>query len=176
MKHLDKYQDLYERVPHENYIILDYSIVPFFAKYKPILVAALSFVMTEYLEKINFVPRIAEKVSGHVPRKYLTSEERQFILNIHDSCFYCKAKTCPCMDHVIPFHFIYRTEIFNIVPACIRCNSIKSDKLPTQQIFNGVKERNTKLTLTEDYTEDWYQKLYESCMTSYQGSRPPFSP
>jgi hypothetical protein len=32
--HLDRQQDLYERVLHEDYIILDYSIVPFFAKYR----------------------------------------------------------------------------------------------------------------------------------------------
>jgi hypothetical protein len=50
-----------------DYIILDYFIVPFFEKYKGILIAALNFMITRYLEKINFVPRIAEKVSGSIP-------------------------------------------------------------------------------------------------------------
>ena len=45
--------------------------------------------ITRYLEKINFVPRIAEKVSGNIPRTYLTDEEKQIILKIHESCFYC---------------------------------------------------------------------------------------
>jgi hypothetical protein len=175
--HLDKHQDLYERVLHEDYIILDYCIVPFFKKYKGIFIAALNFMITRYLEKINFVPRIAEKVSGSIPRTYLTSQEKQIILEIHDSCFYCNAKVLTYyMDHVIPFNFICQTEVFNVVPACINCNSRKSDRLPTQEIFNRVIERNRKLTLREDYTEDWYRKLYESCMTSYQGNRLPFSP
>lgn len=38
-----------------------------------------------------------------------------------------------------------------------------------QEIFNTVKERNRKMTLRADYTEEWYQKLYESCITSYHG-------
>jgi hypothetical protein len=153
--HLDKHQDLYERVLHRDYIILDYYIITFFKKYKGILIAALNFMITRYLEKINFVPRIAEKVSGNIPRTLLTSEEKRIILNMHDSCFYCNGKALSYyMDHVIPFNFIYQTEIFNIIPACINCNSRKSDRLPTQEIFNRVKERNSKFTLRGDYTED----------------------
>jgi 5-methylcytosine-specific restriction endonuclease McrA len=175
--HLDRRQDLYERVLHKDYIILHYCIIPFFKKYKGILISALNFMITRYLEKINFVPRIAEKVSGSIPRTYLTSKEMQIILKIHNSCFYCNAKALTYyMDHVIPFNFIYQTEVFNIVPACINCNSRKSDRLPTQEIFNRVIQRNRNLTLRDDYTNDWYQKLYESCMISYQGSRLPFSP
>jgi len=74
--HLDRQQDLYERVLHEDYIILNYSIVPFFAKYRSILIAALNFMITRYLEKINFVPGVAEKVSGNIPRTYLTNQEK----------------------------------------------------------------------------------------------------
>jgi 5-methylcytosine-specific restriction endonuclease McrA len=98
------------------------------------------------------------------------------MLKIHDSCFYCNAKALTYyMDHMIPFNFIYQTEVFNVVPACINCNSRKSDRLATQEIFNRVIERNRKLTLREGY-KDWYQKLDETCMTSYQGNRLPFSP
>jgi hypothetical protein len=80
---------------HKDYIILDYSIVPFFAKYRSILLAALNFMITRHLEKINFVPRIAEKVSGNIPRTYpiTTNEEKQTTLKMHDSCFYCNART-----------------------------------------------------------------------------------
>ena len=133
--------------------------------------------ITRYLEKINFVPRIAEKVSGSIPRTYLTNEEKQTIFTMNNSCFYCNASAANYyMDHVVPFNFIYQTEIFNIVPACINCNSKKSDRLPTQEIFSNVKERNRNLILRGDYTEDWYQKLYESCVVSYHGTRPYFSP
>jgi hypothetical protein len=179
LKHLDKQNELYERVLHEDSIIVDYSIVPFFAIHREILIAALNFMITKYLENINFVPRIAEKVSGNIPRKYLTNEEEQVIFKMHDSCFYCNARIAPYqmkMDHVIPFNFIYQTEIFNIVPSCNNCNSRKSDILPIQEIFDKVKERNRRLTLSADYTEDWYQKLYESCIASYHGTRKYFIP
>jgi hypothetical protein len=39
--HLDRQRDLYERVLHEDYII-----VHFFARYKAILIAALNFMIT----------------------------------------------------------------------------------------------------------------------------------
>ena len=72
---------------------------------------------------------------------------------MHDSCFYCNANALSYyMDHVVPFNFIYQTEIFNIVLACINCNSKKSDRLPTKKIFDRVKDRNNKLTLRNDYT------------------------
>jgi hypothetical protein len=61
--HLDKHQDLYERVLHEDYIILDYCIIPFFKKYKGILIAALNYMISRYLERTTIVPRIAEKAS-----------------------------------------------------------------------------------------------------------------
>lgn len=177
LRHLDKQKDLYEIVSHENYILVDYGIVPFFARYREIIIAALNFMIIRYLEKINFVPRIAEKVSGEIPRTYLTNEERQIILKMNNSCFYCNTRTANYqMDHVIPFNFIYQTEIFNIVPACFNCNSRKSDRLPTQEIFNNVKRRNRKLVLREDYKEDWYQKLFESCVASYQGTNSYFFP
>ena len=44
--HLDRQRDLYERVLHEDYIIVDYIIVHFFARYKAILIAALNFMIT----------------------------------------------------------------------------------------------------------------------------------
>ena len=62
--------------------------------------------ITRYLEKINFAPRIAEKVSGSFPRACLTDEQKRIVLKKHDSCFYCgkKLSNRDChMDHVIPF-------------------------------------------------------------------------
>ena len=112
-------------MPKENYILVDHMLVNFFRKYREILLAALNYTITRYLEKLNFVPRIAEKISGNIPRSYPTEEERQIILKINNLCFYCKKNPGICMDHVIPFNFLFQTEIFNIVPACKGCNSTK---------------------------------------------------
>lgn len=79
------------------------------------------------------------------------------------------------MDHVIPFNFIFQTELFNIVPACRECNNVKSDRLPIKDVFDMGKERNKRLLLRDDYTDDWYQKLYDSCVTNYHRDKSFFS-
>jgi hypothetical protein len=76
------------------------------------------------------------------------------------------------MDHVISFNYLYQTEMFNIVLAYSICNSSKNDRLPIQESFDKVKIRNRNLPLKKDYTEEWYQKLYDTCVTSYHGNRP----
>ena len=58
------------------------------------------------------------------------------------------------MDHDIPFKHLYQTEIFNIVPACNTCNSSKNDRLPILEMFNRVLNRNKKLALRKDYTDE----------------------
>ena len=174
--HLDAQNDLYTRISGEDSIWMNFSLVSFFRKYKDILIPATNFMITRYLEKINFIPRVAEKVSGYIPRDDLAKEEWIILTKIDPLCFYCKKKPGIRKDHVIPFNYIFQTEIFNIVPACAQCNSIKSDKLPTKDFFNKVKDRNKTLKLRTDYTEDWYQKLYETCITSYHGTRPYFMP
>ncbi len=174
--HLDPVGDLYRRNESNNSITIDKSLIDFFKNHRGILLSALNFMITRYLEKINFVPRIAEKVTGSIPRTHLNNKEKTILLELHDSCFYCKNKSDKGyhMDHVIPFNYLYQTEIFNIVPACNTCNSSKNDRLPTPEIFNKVISRNNKLNLRKDYTDEWYRKLYDTCLESYHGSRPIF--
>lgn len=173
---LDRYQDLYTIVPSTDNILMNINIVTFFAKFRTILIPALNYTITRYLERINFAPRIAEKISGYIPRDGLTLPKKNIILSMHNECFYCH-NICNDydMDHVIPFHYIYQTELFNIVPACAGCNSAKSDDLPSQELFEEVKERNKKLQsqdlLRRNYSDDRYQELYDSCLNDFHGSR-----
>jgi 5-methylcytosine-specific restriction endonuclease McrA len=166
--HLDPIGDLYNRNERSDSITVDIYLVDFFKNHKGILLAALNFMITRYLEKINFVPRIAEKVAGSIPRTHLNSKEKAILLGMHDTCFYCQAKSQKGyhMDHVIQFNYLYQTEIFNIVPACNSCNSSKNDRLPITEIFERVIERNKKLILRKDYTNEWYLKLYGACIDS----------
>lgn len=177
--HLDPIGDLYKRHERSDSITVDMSLIDFLKTHKGILLAALNFMITRYLEKINFVPRIAEKVAGSIPRTHLNNKEKTILLELHDdSCFYCQAKSQRGyhMDHVIPFNYLYQTEIFNIVPSCNTCNSSKNDRLPTLEVLERVIERNKKLILRRDYTDEWYRKLYDTCITSYHGNRPFFNP
>lgn len=177
LKYLNKDLKFYTIVPRENYILFDRYISTFLNKYRGILIPAINYVITRYLEKINFSPRIAEKVLGKVPRDYLTQKQRTILMQFHDSCFYCGSKVPKYeIDHVIPFDYIFHTDVFNTVPACETCNLKKSNLLPTPNIFDKVIERNEKLPTPRDYSPEWYQHLYEKCVVEYHGKRECFSP
>ena len=94
----------------KRYIEFDIPIVPFLQKYRGILVPSIHYMLTRYLEKINFSPRIAEKVRGIPPREYLSKEEKILLRRFHknDGCFYCGKRVEKYVDeHVIPFDYIF---------------------------------------------------------------------
>lgn len=177
LKRLNKDLELYKVIPHKNHILFDARIVGFFNKYRALLVPATNYILTRYLEKINFAPRIAEKVLGKMPRDYLTAKEERILLRIHGSCFYCKRKEQKYhFDHVIPFDYVYHTDIFNMVPACESCNLTKSNRLPEKSIFDEVIKRNTSLDTPTEYSTEWYANLYSKCAVEYHGNRAYFIP
>ena len=82
--------DFYKRILNKPYVEFDSRIIPFLKKFRNILIPALNFEITRYLEKTNSSPRISEKVLGRIPRDYLTSKEKQYltyILNIESGMF-----------------------------------------------------------------------------------------
>ena len=179
LKHVDKEAQLFDRFPGKPYILAELNLVDFFRRYKDILIPSLNFIIVRYLERINFTPRIAEKVSEFYPRDKPTPEQKKIMLSMNMGCFYCpNICTNYYSDHVIPFHYVHRTELFNIVPACERCNSVKSDKLPSKDLFDKVKERNRRLQslnhLPKEYSDNWYQELYDRCLADFHGLGPLF--
>jgi hypothetical protein len=176
---LNKDLGLYEIIKGKNYIVFDFGIVVFLAKYRGILVPATDYVLTRYLEKINSAPRIAEKIRGITPRDHLTAMEKTKLLEFHDYiCFYCGNRPADRhhFDHVIPFDYIFQTDVFNSVPACMRCNLAKSNRLPSREIFDRVLKRNQEMTgMLKDYSPEWYQNLYQKCLVEYHGNREFFS-
>ena len=174
---LNKDLELYEIVKGKNHIIFEHGIVEFFKKFKGILNPAIDYILTKYLESINFSPRIAEKVRGKPKRDYLTAREKEVLRKLHDACFYCgKVVTRYHFDHVIPFDYLFSTELFNSVLACERCNSQKLNKLPTKVIFAKVLERNKKLAMLSGYDQEWYCDVYRKCVIEYHGKREYFKP
>ena len=77
--HLDPIGDLYQRHERNDSIIIDKSLIEFFKNHRGIVLSALNFMITRYLEKINFVPRIAEKVTGSIPRIHLNNKEKSIL-------------------------------------------------------------------------------------------------
>src|SRR4030042_3084667 len=61
----------------------------------------------------------------------LTGEQWNAILQKFDnSCAYCGNQDNITMDHFVPLVLGGKTELGNIVPACIHCNSSKQHKQP----------------------------------------------
>ena len=162
------------------------EMINFMSKYNVILEYALNYKLTKYLESINDIPFIAEKILIDVPRKPLSPKDKKNYEKEYGSkkepkiieCFYCKGKHCEdelppselAREHVIPFNFSPRQELHNSVPACVNCNSTKHDRLPNQDLFNRVLDRNKQFELKgyfKNYSEEEYKKLYKLCKETY---------
>ncbi len=177
--------DLYQR--NESKIIeLDEDIVEFLHTHKILLRKGLTGVLAKYLEKLNrMTPQISNKIDSEGARRApLKSEIQLRMRKWQDSkCFYCKNDLLrPHVDHVIPYNYIFTTDVYNCALACPHCNCTKSDMLPEREFFDGVLERNQGImdyfdSINLDYNENSYQRLFEACVEEYNGKeffRPAF--
>ena len=93
--------------------------------------------------------------------------------NGRNRCFYCNETSDKSLaiDHVIPFDYVLDTDLFNSVPACKSCNSVKSNRLPDYKTnFKLVLARNEKMNL-KFYDSNNFDKLYDDCLREYHGDR-----
>jgi hypothetical protein len=51
-------------------------------------------------------------------------------------CFYCRKEIATTIDHVVPYSWDGVNDIENLVPACVLCNCIASDKM-----FDSVEHK-----------------------------------
>ena len=164
----------------------DMKMISFMTENSVLLEYALNYKLTKYLESINDIPFIAEKILIDVPRKPLSTDDGINYAKEYGTkkepkiidCFYCKGKHCEdelpsselAREHVIPFNFSPRQELHNSVPACVNCNSSKRDRLPNSDLFNRVLDRNKQFELKgyfKNYSEEEYKKLYKLCKETY---------
>lgn len=64
-----------------------------------------------------------------------------------ETCFYCGKKLTGAahLDHVIPWSFIKKDQLWNFVFACPSCNESKNDKMPTKEFIDKLIKRNADL-------------------------------
>ena len=181
---------LYNKVYRKPIIELDKNIIEFLNTHNVSLKNGINYKLATYLERINkTIPQIANKVDINMPRQYLVTLEKEFLdAKQNNRCYYCdrSVSTKPQFDHVIPFNYIYSTDLYNSVMACKTCNSVKSDKLPGEKLFDSVLERNECFLKIENnvtiingfvgYTEDWYKRQYVACDIDYRGNGKYFIP
>lgn len=166
-------------------ISLDENIVGFIRANKTVLQRGIIGVLAKYLEKINqMTPQISNKVERHdAPRPLLSNKHKNKLNDLQDSkCFYCndRAKS-PHTDHVIPYNFIFSTDLYNCAISCQTCNCEKSDTLPAKKYFDHAVKRNKELCDYMEksnifYNEDSYKCLFDMCVSDYNGRMHFFKP
>jgi 5-methylcytosine-specific restriction endonuclease McrA len=116
----------------------------FFKNNYNVLTKAVFLEWSRFLEKINTLPRIIEKVeSEEVRRRALTAYEG--IFRDQRGCFYCDRRLDDLqthVDHFIPWSYIFEDEPWNLVLACERCNLRKSNLLAPPNFRNDLIDRN----------------------------------
>jgi 5-methylcytosine-specific restriction endonuclease McrA len=116
----------------------------FFNNNYNVLMKAVLLEWSRFLEKINTLPRIIEKVeSEEVKRRRLTEYEKIFC--DQSDCFYCNRRLDDLqthVDHFIPWSYIFEDEPWNLVLACERCNLRKSNLLAPPNFRNDLIDRN----------------------------------
>jgi hypothetical protein len=109
-----------------------------------------NYAWAQYLEICNRVtPRVLLKVSGDIKREPLARYLQILLDDGEICCFYCGAlfgEQCrPSVDHVIPWSFALEDKLWDLVLACVGCNSAKSDWLPAEAFIEKLMHRNSVL-------------------------------
>ena len=122
----------------------------FFKDNYNVLTKAVFLEWSRFLEKINTLPRIIEKVESEVVRRRALTAYQSIFRDQRD-CFYCNRRLDEQqthVDHFIPWSYIFEDEAWNLVLACQDCNLKKSDSLA------GLSFRNELINRNRDYQNE----------------------
>lgn len=143
----------------------------FMLNYQRLIVNLTNYHMAAMIEQLNEVPSInylLGKVESIAKRSSLKPFEKILLSYFQAECFYCGKKLTDSkrethVDHFIPWSFVQSDHIWNLVLACNKCNSSKSDKLPTRSYLEYIIDRNKALRdKKEDSTIDILMNNYQS--------------
>ena len=116
----------------------------FFKDNYNVLTKAVFLEWSRFLEKINTLPRIIEKVESEVVRRRALTSYQSIFRDQRD-CFYCNRRLDDLqihVDHFIPWSYIFEDEPWNLVLACERCNLRKSNLLAPEVFQDYLIGRN----------------------------------
>ena len=157
------------------------------AEYSDTLFDLINYRWVQELEQFNQAPRIAAKVRGtdrnKLKRKSLSHFRRYLDLeNPEHRCFYTDKKitdTNPHIDHVLPWSYLYSDDLWNLVYVDRSYNSVKGNKIPTEDKIEKLEARNLSLQsllkargwsvnprveeLQMAVEHDWVRKFWVGC-------------
>ena len=138
-----------------SYLFFEPSAIQEIKEYALILSKLLNYRWSLLLEKFNVSPNILnkvndagnEKIRRNNLSKYRKILEMEFPVG-QTKDFYSHniiEKNEISVDHVIPWSFIYRDDIWNLVLTSRSNNSSKSNSAPTEDIIHQLERRNQRL-------------------------------
>lgn len=103
-----------------------------------------------YLEKINLLaPGIIEKVQRDGSRRgSLTKLHAMLTETDEPRCFYCERNfdARSVVDHVVPWNYLLTDEYWDLVLACVPCQTAKADRLPDARFITKLVATNARRT------------------------------
>ncbi|MCA1063886.1 HNH endonuclease domain-containing protein [Rossellomorea sp. AcN35-11] len=129
------------------------AVHAFILKYQRLITNLTNYHMAAMIEQLNVVPDInylLGKVESIAKRSSLRPFEKILLSHFEAHCFYCNKRLSgqkreTHVDHFIPWSFVQSDHIWNLVLACNKCNSSKSDKLPVKGYLEEIIKRNKQL-------------------------------
>lgn len=124
-------------------------------EYALVISKLLNYKWAQLLEKYNYAPKIVNKVSSiseaKLRRESLTKYRNELMKQFNDGVaidFYSGEpldENDISVDHVIPWSFMYSDDIWNLVLTSKSNNSSKSNSIPSEEVIEKLKERNSSL-------------------------------
>ncbi|CAI9832282.1 putative HNH endonuclease [Nitrosopumilaceae archaeon] len=149
-----------ERLDLEYGIFITSDARNYFKRNKRVMESTTVCEWSRFLEGFNVgVPNILEKLETF--RKPVRASLYEFRMPLKNAfgvygdnkppiCFYCEegidlnsARLSP-VDHVFPYDFVTKNELWNLVYACQSCNSRKSNQCIDKTLATDLVDRNQK--------------------------------
>jgi len=144
---------MYEYKKNANSLQIKGEWLQILEKNKEILYPIINSRWAQIVESFDYSPRINKKVKflndAGYPREPLKRFRKWLDLaNPDHLCFLC-GNPIPerelSIDHVIPWSYLFEDNLWNLVYVHKRCNSSKSNTIPSEAEIKKLEARNTKL-------------------------------
>ena len=180
----------YEFDLKKEFVKLNPYVHTFMLRHMEVLFRLNNYELMKLLYKLNpptACENLIENIENITQRNMLATYRQVLLETASPTCFYCgkdlRGTKAFAVDHFIPWSFVHSDNLWNLVLACNKCNSSKSDKLTDAAFLKKIIARN-KLLLTSNedliknemirYSESKLQDLYS--YAKYNGFSAEWKP
>jgi hypothetical protein len=127
-------------------------VIMFVNMERPILETAILAQLAGFLEKLNTVPNLIQKLmiadQTYSKQRNIKERKKKKLFRFQENrCFYCgrlveSEEETLHADHFVPYSYLFDSQIWNIVGACVVCNLKKSNSLVSVQYLSKLLVRN----------------------------------